>query len=261
MNRFLEWFHVLRRIYGIFFIHLLLCTMVNIDFWIVHLVKLFLLLELLKNVHASCFVKVGFGSYVVVINLGTFALNVNWWRNGCDFGFNGWLLEDLNGMEGGGKSAIDIVWSVGFNEGLKRKGDEVWTAETEKFWSSSLERTTIRLSEPFTEPLLLELTSSFARAFLFWSSSLERTQPSLSEPLTEPWSLEPPPFFARPCLIWSSPLKRTHIRSSEPLPESGSLEPFSLFARPFLTCTCSLEGTYICSSEPLPECCSLERIF
>ena len=48
-------------------------------------------------------------------------------------GFNGWLLEDLNGMEVGGKRAINIVLSVGLNEVLKRREDEVWTAENESF--------------------------------------------------------------------------------------------------------------------------------
>ncbi|XXG79592.1 hypothetical protein AAC387_Pa09g0628 [Persea americana] len=83
----------------------------------------------------------------------------------------------------------------------------------------------VRSSEPFTKPLSLEPTFSFARAFLFQSSSLERTHTRSSEPLTEPWSLEPPSFFARPLLTQSSSLERTHTRSSEPLTELCLLEP------------------------------------
>ena len=45
---------------------------------------------------------------------------------------NGWLLEDLNVVEVGGKRAINIVLSVGLNEVLKRREDEVQTA---KSWS------------------------------------------------------------------------------------------------------------------------------
>ena len=36
-------------------------------------------------------------------------------------GFNGWLLEDLNGVEVGGKRAINVVLSVGLNEVLRRR--------------------------------------------------------------------------------------------------------------------------------------------
>ena len=46
---------------------------------------------------------------------------------------NGWLLEDLNVVEVGGKRAINIVLSVGLNEVLKRREVEVQTA---KSWSS-----------------------------------------------------------------------------------------------------------------------------
>ncbi|XXG85720.1 hypothetical protein AAC387_Pa11g0753 [Persea americana] len=82
----------------------------------------------------------------------------------------------------------------------------------------------VRSSEPFTVPLSLEPTSSFARAFLFRNSSLERTLTCPSEPLTESWSLEPPSFFARPLLTQSSSLEQTLTHSSEPLTELCSFE-------------------------------------
>ena len=105
------------------------------------------------------------------------------------------LKVGLNGVEVYGKSAINIVWSVGLNGVLRRR----------EMRFGLLKRS---VSEPFTEPLSLEPTFSFARAFLFRSSSLERPHNHSSEPLTEHWSLEPPPFFARPFLTRSSPLER-----------------------------------------------------
>ena len=131
----------------------------------------------------------------------------------------------------------------GLNGVLSRREVEVQTAETECFWSSSLERTSIRSSKPFTKPLSLEPTSSFSQAFLFRSSSIERTHTRSSEPLPEPWSLEPPFFFARPFLTQSSSLEWTYTRSSEPLTELCSLEPPHSSLEPSWT-------KPVCSSEP-----------
>ena len=104
----------------------------------------------------------------------------------------------------------------GLNEVWREEGDEARTAKTKSFWSSSLERTYIRLSKP--------------------------SQNMVSSSQLPICSIQPLPE--------ASLLERTHIRSSEPLPEACPLEPLSQFTRPFLTQTSSLERTYIRSSEP-----------
>ena len=89
-------------------------------------------------------------------------------------GFNGWLLGRLEWGGSMWKECHKCCVKCGLNEVVKRREVEVWTAEMECFWSSSLEQTAIRSSKPITELLSLEPTHFFARAFLFRSSSLER---------------------------------------------------------------------------------------